>query len=160
VRDTLLSVSGRLDTAMYGPGTDALAPAASQSRRSLYLTVRRNFLSPFLEVFDFPRPFTTLGRRDATNVPAQSLALLNDPFVLEQADQWAGVLLRDEATAETRIRRMYETAFCRPPDASEITASLAFLAQLEQAHGAGAARAVWRDYAQSLFNLKEFLYLR
>ena len=160
VRDTLLSVSGRLDTAMYGPGTDALAPAASQSRRSLYLTVRRNFLSPFLEVFDFPRPFTTLGRRDATNVPAQSLALLNDPFVLEQADQWAGVLLQDGATAETRIRRMYETAFCRPPDASEITASLAFLAELEQAHGAGAARAVWRDYAQSLFNLKEFLYLR
>jgi hypothetical protein len=72
IRDSLLAVSDRLDTTMFGPGANALAPASEQQRRSVYLTIRRNFLSPFLEVFDAPRPFSTLGRRDATNVPGQS----------------------------------------------------------------------------------------
>jgi len=160
VRDSLLAVSGRLDTAMYGPGADALAPPSAQVRRSVYLTVRRNFLSPFLETFDLPRPFTTLGKRDATNVPAQSLALLNDPFVVEQAARWAEAVLRDEPDADARIRRMFEQALARPPDEPELAASRVYLADLARAQGEDSAQAVWRDYAQSLFNLKEFLYLR
>ena len=45
----------------------------------------------FLELFDFPTRMTTRGARDRTNVPEQALALLNDPFVLEQAEFWAGL---------------------------------------------------------------------
>ena len=40
--------------------------------------------SPFMLAFDQPAPFGTKGRRSVSNVPAQSLALLNDPFVIEQ----------------------------------------------------------------------------
>ncbi len=51
----------------------------------VYVRVTRNNLDPFLTIFDMPVPSGTRGRRDATNVPAQSLALLNDPNV----NRWA-----------------------------------------------------------------------
>ena len=160
IRDSLLAVSGRLDQAMFGPGANALAPPADQKRRSVYLTVRRNFLSPFLEAFDAPKPFSTLGRRETTNVPAQSLALLNDPFVIEQATQWAKSVLATESDADARVRRMFEMAFTRLPSDTELAGSRAYLADLAREQGAGKDNLVWRDFAQSLFNLKEFIYVR
>lgn len=160
IRDSLLAVSGRLEFTMFGPGANALAAASEQQRRSVYLTIRRNFLSPFLEVFDAPRPFSTLGRRDATNVPGQSLALLNDPFVIEQAERWAEAVLQVDEPAAARVRRMFEQALGRPPDDHEAAASGTYLADLEREHGADKDQLVWRDFAQSLFNLKEFIYVR
>ena len=160
IRDSLLAVSGRLDPTMFGPGGNALAPPAEQRRRSVYLTIRRNFLSPFLETFDAPKPFSTLGRRDTTNVPAQSLALLNDPFILELSAQWADSALRDTADAEARVRRMFEEALARLPTDAELAGSRAYLADLAREHGLGNDPQVWRDFAQSLFNLKEFIYVR
>ena len=160
IRDALLAISGRLDTNMFGPSANALAAPAQQRRRSVYLMVRRNFLSPFLETFDAPKPFTTLGKRDVTNVPAQSLALLNDPFVIEQAAQWADVALAAEPNNDARVRRMFEMAFARLPSEAELAGSRAYLADLVREHGEGKDRLVWRDFAQSLFNLKEFIYVR
>jgi len=160
IRDSLLAVSGRLDLRMFGPGADAFAPPQDQQRRSVYLTIRRNFLSPFLEAFDAPKPFSTLGRRDTTNVPGQSLALLNDPFVIEQARQWAESVLQRESGDEARLRLMFAMAFSRPPQDSELAACRSYLADLAQAHGATQERLIWRDFGQSLFNLKEFIYLR
>ncbi len=160
VRDSLLAISGRLDTTMFGPGADALAAPDGQRRRSVYLTIRRNALSPFLAVFDAPRPFTTLGRRDATNVPGQSLALLNDPFVIEQADRWAGVLLETRESADARVKRMFLQALGREPSAKEMEMIRAYLADLAREHGPDGERRVWRDLAQSIFNFKELIYLR
>lgn len=160
VRDSLLAISGRLDPVMFGPGADALATPAGQRRRSVYLTIRRNFLSPFLEVFDAPRPFTTLGRRDTTNVPGQSLALLNDPFVIEQADRWAGVLLETAESADARVKRMFLRALGREPSAKELEMIRAYLADLTRELGPDGERRVWRDLAQSIFNFKELIYLR
>ncbi|MEO6036540.1 MAG: DUF1553 domain-containing protein, partial [Verrucomicrobiota bacterium] len=160
IRDSLLAVSGRLDPAMFGAGANALAPPAEQKRRSVYLTIRRNFLSPFLEAFDAPKPFSTLGRREATNVPAQSLALLNDPFVIEQANQWGASIISVESNPDARVRRMFEMAFARPPGDLELAGSRAFLDDLLREQGAGKENLVWRDFGQSLFNLKEFIYIR
>lgn len=160
LRDSLLAISGRLDTTMFGPGADALAAPDGQRRRSVYLTIRRNALSPFLAVFDAPRPFTTLGRRDATNVPGQSLALLNDPFVIEQAGRWAAVLLETPESADARVKRMFLQALGRDPSAKELEMIRAYLADLTREHGPGADRLVWRDLAQSIFNFKELIYLR
>ena len=160
IRDSLLAVSGRLDLGMFGPGANALAPPAEQRRRSVYMTIRRNFLSPFLETFDAPKPFTTLGRRDATNVPAQSLALLNDPFIIELAAQWAASVLRDTADGDARVRLMFEEALARFPTNAELAGSRAYLADLVREHGINDGQQVWRDFAQSLFNLKEFIYVR
>ena len=162
VRDALLAVSGRLDTTQFG----APVGIGDRARRSIYLTVRRNNLSPFLETFDAPRPFTTLGRRDATNVPAQSLTLLNDPFVIELARAWAASLIRDGASADADacIRRMFLAAFARTPTADELAKAKLHLAAIAREHNAAdnlaANENTWRDFAQSLFNLKEFIYVR
>ena len=162
IRDSLLAVSGRLDPQMSGPGLPNIA-SGEKLRRSVYLTIRRTALNPFLEVFDAPKPFTTTGRRDATNVPAQSLTLLNDRFVIECARLWADRLVAEKADAnpEERIRRMFATAFAREPATNEIAASTRYL---EAAATDGAAlmqsTPVWRDFAQSLFNAKEFIFLR
>jgi hypothetical protein len=160
IRDSLLAISGRLDSTMFGPGADALAMPSEQRRRSVYLTVKRNFPSPFLETFDAPKPFTTLGQRDATNVPAQSLALLNDPFVVEQAARWAVSMLGAELDPDARVQRMFEIAFARPAGDAELALCRTYLDDLAKDHHGGEAELVWRDFGQSLFNLKEFIYLR
>ncbi|EDY20723.1 protein of unknown function DUF1549 [Chthoniobacter flavus Ellin428] len=161
IRDSLLVDAGVLDDKMFGKPADI-----NSSRRSIYLPVRRTFLNPFLQVFDAPRPFTTLGRRDATNVPAQSLTMLNSPFVIAQAKRWATALVQDSSDcATTRINRMFIAAFARPADDHELAAATEYLNELVVDHKIrpeellGSA-PVWEDFAQSLFNLKEFIYLR
>ena len=160
IRDALLSVSGRLDLTMEGPGVGGDIP-----RRSIYVGVRRTNLDAFLEMFDAPKPFTTIGRRDATNVPGQSLALLNDPFVIQCAETWAGgILEKRNVGVEDRIREMFLTAFSRKPTASELEVCRESLAENGEKNDAlratlGDAEG-WRDLAQSLFNMKEFLYLK
>jgi len=155
IRDTLLAVSGRLDATQFGPPVGI----GDRARRSIYVGIRRNNLSPFLEIFDAPKPFTTLGRRDATNVPAQSLAFLNDPFVIEAAKTWAEQLLRQtpQADANALIQLLFQAAFARSASADELAKSRAYLAALGP--DANDPR-VWQDFIQSLFNLKEFIYVR
>lgn len=158
LRDTLLTFAGKLEHRMYGPGDNALAPPATQTRRSVYLMVRRNSLNPLITTFDGPKPFTTVGRRDATNVPAQSLTLLNDPFVLEAARRWAAASApaRDDAA---QVDRLFIQALARPASAGEQAAAARYLRDLRTVPGANPAQT-WADFAQSVLNLKEFLYLK
>ncbi|MCP4888119.1 MAG: DUF1553 domain-containing protein, partial [Planctomycetaceae bacterium] len=83
IRDSLLTLSGRLDTTAFGPPVPIHLtsfmngrgrPKKSGSldgdgRRSIYISVRRNFLSPFMLAFDTPTPFSSMGRRNVSNVP-------------------------------------------------------------------------------------------
>ena len=157
IRDSLLALSGRLDTTMSGPGVSAGTP-----RRSVYLTIRRTALNPFLEVFDAPKPFTTAGRRDATNVPAQSLTLLNDRFVIDSARAWAERLVaeKSDANPEARIHRMFVAAFARDPVAHEIAAAKKYLEAGATGDALMHATPTWADFAQSLFNAKEFIFMK
>ena len=161
IRDSLLAVSGELDEKMFGKPADFGVP-----RRSIYLQVKRTNLNPFLQTFDAPKPFTTLGRRDATNVPGQSLTMLNSPFVIEQAAKWSRTLVHDDSDCEaTRIRRMFAAAFAHTPSDDELASATTYLHALASDRQLGpdkvlANEAVWQDFAQSLFNLKEFIYLR
>lgn len=161
IRDSLLAVAGSLDEEMFGPSDET-----NQARRSIYLKVRRTSLNPFLQTFDAPKPFTTLGRRDATNVPGQSLTMLNSPFVIEQAQKWAHRLAKDgRQSADDRVRAMFETAFARTPADDELESARLYLAALATGRQVPpdqvlASEPVWQDFAQSLFNLKEFIYLR
>jgi hypothetical protein len=167
IRDAMLALSGRLDRALYGPavpvyltpfldgrGRPASGPLDGAGRRSVYLAVRRNFLSPFLVAFDTPIPFSTMGRRTVSNVPAQALILMNDPFAHQQAALWAGRVLARPGTARGRIVGMYQAAFARPPTQTELAACLDFVCR--QSRGGAAA---WVDLAHVLFNAKEFIFL-
>jgi hypothetical protein len=187
VRDAILAVSGRLGPAMGGPSvaphlTEYMTgrgrptnsgPLDGEGRRSIYLAVRRNFLSPLFLAFDYPTPFTTIGRRGASNVPAQALALMNNPLVLEQARLWAQRVLENPGrTAAERVGEMYLTALGRAPDDAELQMALAFVTQdrrLESGAGQGPAPAdggwgdevqAWADLAHVILNLKEFIFVR
>jgi len=178
IRDQLLALSGRLDprpfgesvpvhltTFMEGRGRPGASGAADgDGRRSVYLAVRRNFLSPFMLAFDAPVPFSTMGKRNVSNVPAQSLILMNDPFVVDQATKWARRTIAEvppESLADAndvvhaRIRRMYETAFARPPSDQEAELLVRFLDSNEQPD-----ESRWADLAHALINTKEFIFLR
>jgi hypothetical protein len=68
--------------------------------------------------------------------------------------------LAAEPNADARVRQMFEMAFARLPSDAELAGSRAYLADLAREHGEGKDKLIWRDYAQSLFNLKEFIYVR
>jgi hypothetical protein len=138
IRDSLLAVAGQLDRAMFGDSVSDNAP-----RRSLYLRVRRNSLNPLLRVFDFPEPFSTTGRRDVTNVPAQSLTLLNDPAIERLATAWAKRVWEDELLAddEQRVQSMFISAFGRTAQPAEIERAKEYLASVQQQHQILAGRA-------------------
>ena len=103
VRDAILVTSGKLDRSLGGapiplkglPGglmvvaTEGLATPTSQWRRSLYLTSRRNYNISMLAVFDMPVITTNCTARTQSAVVLQSLTMLNDEFVLRQADYFA-----------------------------------------------------------------------
>jgi hypothetical protein len=173
IRDALLTVSGRLRPQLYGPpvpvyltefmegrGRPQGGPLDGDGRRSVYLAVRRNFLSPLLLAFDTPIPFSTVGRRTVSNVPAQALILLNDPLVHQQADRWARrVLAQPDDCARKRIAGMYQSAFGRPPTAGEAASCRDFLNRQAKLYGKADDPAAWADLAHALFNVKEFIFL-
>jgi hypothetical protein len=173
IRDSVLAVAGSLDPALFGPsipthrtdfmtgrGARASGPLDGAGRRSLYGAVYRNFLPPLLTTFDMPAPFGPKGARSVSNVPAQALALMNDPFVAEEARRW-GARVHADAGADDKARlvRMVEAATGRQPDPSALATLAAFLEEQSTLYGARDER-VWSDLAHALFNSKDFLFLR
>lgn len=128
VRDSILSLSGKLTTDLYGEPDGSAKP-----RRSIYVKVVRNSLDPFLTTFDAPVPFMSRGKRDMTNVPAQSLALMNDKKVIAWSEDWAQRTLKDVTRPDNaRIHQMFQEAFNRKASDDEVTQSLAYLEALEK----------------------------
>lgn len=177
IRDSILAVSGRLDARLYGPSVHPFrektdpekrlftGPLDGDGRRSIYLKFQLMEAPHFLSAFNLPGGKVTQGRRDTSNVPAQSLALLNDPFVLAMGDLWAGHLVADgnRAVAE-RVVAMFRTALGRAPSNVERERFGATIRELAATHGVAEAdlltsRAVWKDVAHTLFNLQEFIFV-
>lgn len=174
IRDGMLAVSGRLDSRMYGPGVlphltpymegrgrpEHSGPLDGAGRRSIYLNIRRNFLPPLFLAFDYPIPFSTMGKRSVSTVPAQALALMNNPFVVQQAGVWARkVLAGPGKSAEERVRGMYLEAYARPPTAGELAEALAFLEEVGREYGSLEEPRAWAELAHVLFNVKEFIFI-
>jgi len=175
IRDAILAVSGRLDERLEGPGVrvhlddfmtgrgrpSVSGPLDGAGRRSLYLEVRRNFLPPLFLAFDFPIPATAAGRRAQSNVPAQALTLLNDPFVAQQAQAWAKRIwgqAQASPAVDALLNRLYETAFARLPTADERALAREFLRPSKVNETAEGEKA-WAELCHVLLNVKEFLYV-
>ncbi len=179
IRDAILAVSGRLDSTMYGEPVpihltefmkgrgrpEVSGPLDGAGRRSVYVAVRRNFLSPMMLAFDMPIPFSTFGKRNTSNVPAQSLTLLNDPFVAEQAAVWADALVaRKDLDPEEKIAHIYLSALSRTPTAAETENALAFIREQARPYNLADDAAFddprpWAAYCHVVLNLKEFIFL-
>ncbi len=153
IRDTILAVSGQLDLEpppgsvathltpfMTGRGRPgASGPLDGDGKRSIYLEVRRNFMSPMMLAFDTPQAAQAFGRRARSNVPAQALILMNDPFVQQQARRLAGRMIEEvrDTRSERRVNWLYEQALQRQPSPDELKAALEFL----RSEGPGASPA-------------------
>ncbi len=126
IRDSLLAVSGRLQ-----PLAPEGAVRGDSDRRSVYVNVIRNSLDPFLSSFDAPVPFSCKGRRDVTNVPAQALMMLNNPFVIKAAEQLAAGILADDSLHDPaqQVAAIWRRCFGRTPSESQLQAATAFLEQ-------------------------------
>ena len=175
IRDSVLAVSGRLDSKVggkpiptyldefvVGRGRPGGGPLDGAGRRALYTSVRRNFLPTLMLAFDFPAPFSTKGKRDITNVPAQSLALMNDKLIYEQSKIWAQRILKEmpSSTPKERFVRMFEEAFTRPPESHETSILMDSLPALMELHGGDQnSPGLWQDLSHSLFSMNDFIYL-
>lgn len=105
LRDRFLAVSGQLSTAMGGPAVaikeddvGQVIVAGDDTRRSLYLQVRRSQPVALLTSFDAPVMETNCDRRNSSTVASQSLMLMNSEFLLKQA---AALAQRARGAAES-----------------------------------------------------------
>ena len=173
IRDAVLVASGRLQPKPFGPsvathrtpfmtgrGARPSGPLDGNGRRSVYLSVYRNFLNPFMLTFDMPSPFGPKGRRSNSNVPAQALALMNDPFIIGQAGVIADQSLAPpDQTREQRIAIMVERIHGVVPTEQQIQQLQQFLDVQAKAYGKDDNRA-WADLAHALLNMKAFYFLQ
>ena len=142
IRDSMLSVAGRLNNDMGGPSVYPTLPVGAaeprggwdvperqheQDRRSVYVFVRRNSRYPMLESFDMPDTHESCARRASTTTAPQALALLNSEHTLGWARGLASRLLEEAGADRSRqIEAGFQLAYSRAPDAWEQDTVLTF----------------------------------
>jgi hypothetical protein len=151
-------VSGTLDPTPFGPGTlDQNSP-----RRSVYLTVKRSQMVPFLQIFDAPEAIQSMGERPATTVATQALALMNSPFVRQRAEKFAQRIRPKTSDALPQaIDDAYLLALSRRPTADERGRMLGFIHQqlAGKTQNPQALDLALTDCCQVLLCLNEFIYV-
>ena len=172
LRDSLLSVSGRLDTRMGGKTLRhknfANLNSMARSRdpeiyaaplRSVYLPVLRSALYEVFSVFDFANPSTSNGRREETMVAPQALFMMNSKLMDESSTGFADRVQREGGASDAdRIRRAHLIALGRPAEPGELSSWSEFLARYEVS--AGGRSAAWKALCRVLLSSNEFLYVQ
>jgi hypothetical protein len=87
-------------------------------------------------------------RRNVTTTALQALAMLNDPFVARQADQFAVRLERAEKKLTRRVEAAYRLTFGRMPTDDEQKAAADYI----EKHGLA-------NFCRVLFNSNEFMFV-
>ncbi len=132
MRDSLLAVSGSLDSTMGGRSV-AINDPPFPPRRTLYGYIDRLSLDGVYRTFDFASPDASSPRRLVTTVPQQALFLMNSPFVIAESRRLAAIVSQGGDTPEGRVRRLYERLFGREPDPSELALGVEFVRRQEAA---------------------------
>lgn len=163
LRDAMLTVSGKLDLTTGGPGFDLFEPntnyvkvyvtknefAAGDFRRMVYQSKPRTMLDDFFGAFDCPDAGQPAPLRTSSTTPLQALNLLNSPFALQAASDFADRLIAEVGQDPQRqIEQAFQHLFQRDPTAKETAAA----ATLHQQHGL-------TTLCRALLNTNEFLHL-
>jgi hypothetical protein len=158
IRDALFAVGGNLDRKMFGPSI-----LDNTARRSVYLRVKRSELIPMMTMFDAPEPTQSIGERSVTTVPTQALAMMNSPFVRQQAAKMAErIRPAGGAPLVSAIDRGYRIAFGRAPTDGERARMSAFLdRELAAARGRSPehTQEALVAFCHVLLCLNEFVYV-
>lgn len=176
LRDSVLSVAGRLSRKAGGPGvriplepevrdlifTEAeevdlwpVTPEISEhDRRSIYLHRKRNVHYPMFDAFDAPDMLTSCPQRAVSLHAPQALVMMNSEFAQSAARSFAQLLIRTSGEDTRRIEGAFERCFSRRPSARELRLTRAFL---REATGTELER--WTDLALALINSNELTYV-
>ncbi|MBO13158.1 MAG: hypothetical protein CMJ68_20690 [Planctomycetaceae bacterium] len=156
-RDSMLSVSGSLDSQIGGPASDGLLTA---SRRTIYAAVHRDVQTPsdkLLRLFDFPNPRSSSGGRTATTIPQQQLFALNSPFVISRARQLATRVATGTSSVDQRVTRAVQLLLARQANSQELAVARDFLGDApDNSYNEKLTR--WEQYCQALLGSNEFLF--
>jgi len=162
--DAVLSVSGRLQPDLGGPlirpgTTNDYNYRHDSNRRALYWPVLRNSLPDLFKVFDFANPSMVTGQRENSSTTPQALFLMNNPWVLQQADHAADRLLGlPQLDDRQRLRLAVQATLGRSPTAGELESMLVFVGSANDDQKA--RRRKWSQAVQVLFASIDFRYLR
>jgi hypothetical protein len=164
VRDSVLSVAGKLDTKMGGPAVqwfwfkDDHSPiydysrfdpdGAGAHRRSIYRFIVRSVPDPFMERLDCPDPSVLTPKRSTTLTAIQALAMLNNPFVVRMSEHFAERLRTTTDRLEDQVQTAARLTFGREAKAEEADAYVEYARQ----HGL-------ENLCRLLFNTNEFLFV-
>ncbi len=164
VRDSVLAVAGKLDATRGGPpfqdfgfkddhsphyNYDEYNPDDPQShRRSVYRMIVRSVPDPFMATLDCADSSALVPRRNETLTPLQSLALLNNPFMVRMAEHFAERVTPQGGTTKDRLIAAWRLAFARDPAETEIGPLVKYADQR------GLANA-----CRLIFNLNEFVFV-
>jgi len=178
IRDSLLAVSGLMDSEMYGTlltlkprqyvndaKTGRHLVNYTNSRRSIYQPVIRNKVYSLFQTFEFPSPSLVSGRRATTTVPPQLLLMMNSELVARCSQAMAVRMLQDSSLTEVeRIGLSYESAYGRIPGKVEVRRASEFLRRFEQRLSPELSRETrlaiaWQAFCQALMVSNEFVYL-
>jgi len=176
IRDAMLSLSQKLDptpvlgTAMAKKNLgNRVDVSAGKKRgkgevftedvcRSIYLPMPRGALPEVLELFDLPDAMVVQGARETTNVPSQSLYLLNNPNVAAYASAISKRVIdsipgRGSENFEPRVEMLYELILCRKPTGDEMQIADELFSTSDLAESG------WISLARGLLATAEFRYL-
>ena len=180
VRDSILAVSGELNTSKVGGpsmypklSAEVLAGISypnkkdhwpdstteEQNRRTVYAFVKRSIQVPILVNHDQADTDNSCPVRYTTTVPTQALGMLNGEFTNEQADLLAKRLEKDAGKdVAKQVARGIRLTTGRVPDTKEVEKDVAFVERLKVKHRLSDAKAM-QQYALLLLNANEFVYV-
>ncbi len=177
IRDSMLAVSGLLDTTMGGSrlavkthdyvnstGASQKSALYDVNLRSVYLPVIRSGLYPVFQAFDFADPSSSSGQRVPTTVAPQALFMMNDPLALRTSADWAERLrARTDLNDAGRVRLAYENAYGRAASDEECARALEYLSRFDAlltskgVKDADRPARKWQAMAQSILAASEFI---
>lgn len=140
MRDSMLRVAGRLDSAKLGGQPFNLEANFSEPRRTLYGSIDRQNLPAFFRTFDFANPDYHVPKRNQTTTPQQALWMMNHPFARTQAEALAAKVAALSST-EAKVKALYVAVLGRAPNKDETALALDYLREAELAP----APASWRN---------------
>ncbi|MCB1096721.1 MAG: DUF1553 domain-containing protein [Verrucomicrobiae bacterium] len=152
LRDSMLTVTGKLDPKMFGRAVDI---ESGGSRKTIYGFVDRQNLPGLFRTFDFAGPDAHCPKRHETTVPQQALFLMNNAFTQEAAAALSKVVATGDGD-EGRITAIYRAALARNPSAEEIAMGREFINACE-ADGENGEDG-WKAFAQAVLASNEFAF--
>ncbi len=176
LRDSLLAVSGELDTRQFGTAdpvtarADGLVTAVRGEwgwRRSIFLLQRRTQIATLLQNFDLPRMNPNCIDRPVSIVAPQALHLMNNKMVRELADRFAERVEQEVGDGlEQQVVRVYRSGTGRRPGVEERAAAVGVLRKLRKEWSmqikddvAASRRRALGNLCHAMMNSAAFIYL-